>query len=132
MKTNLDETFKTDLSCERDGIWLEISDTIAFKVKRFGGVNQPELKRAFAKYYKPYAKQIENGTLSPDKEREVTTRTFVEVVLVDWRGIEIDGKEEPFTKELAIKFFLELPELFELVIKHATSFDNYRADLGNF
>lgn len=131
MKTNLDKFYKTSKKIEQEGIWFKISDEIGFLIKRFGGFNAPEVKASMAKYYRPYAKQIEMNTLSPDKEREVLTRAFVEAVVLDWKGIEIDGKPTPFSKDVAVNFFLGLPDLLETLTSYATNAENFREDLGN-
>ncbi len=131
MKTNLDQFFKSDKASESEGVWFDISDTTGFLVKRFGGYNSTEVKAKLAKYYKPYAKLVELGTLDENKEKEIMIRVFVESCLMDWKGVEIDGVEAKFEKELAIKFLLELPALADTLIEHATNFKNYRADVGN-
>ena len=74
MKTNLDKLYKTNSSLEKDGVWFEISDDVAFLIRRFGGKNSEKVKLALAKYHKPYARQIEKGTLDPSKETEIMTR----------------------------------------------------------
>lgn len=131
MKTNLDGLFKTSESIETNGIWMTISDDIGFLVKRFGGYNSPKVKAATSKFYKPYARLIENGTLPIEKEKEIMTKIFVDASLIDWKGIEIDGVITPFSKEVAIKFLLELPELAESLISYASDTKNYKEDLGN-
>lgn len=131
MKTNLDKVFKNDSKSENDGIWFNVNEQTGFLVRRFGGFNSPKIKPALAKYYKPYARQVEAGTLSAEKENEIITRVFVEACLIDWRGVEIDGKETPFEKELAVKFFCSLPELAETIIGYSQDSKNYREDLGN-
>lgn len=131
MASNLDKLFKNDSELETEGIWLEIAEGVAFKVRRFGGSNSMKVKSAMAKYYKPYARLIEMGSLSQEKEKEVTTKVFVETCLVDWKGIEIDGKLTAFEKEVALKFFSELPELLDTVVAYATDSKNYRVELGN-
>jgi hypothetical protein len=131
MKTNLDTLFKTSDSMETSGIWMTISDDVGFLVKRFGGYNSPKVKAATAKYYKPYARLIENGTLAMEKEKEIMTKIFVESSLMDWKGVEIDGKLTPFSKEVAVEFLLSLPELAESLISYASDSKNYKEDLGN-
>jgi hypothetical protein len=131
MKTNLDTLFKTSDSMETTGIWMTVSEDVGFLVKRFGGYNTPKVKAATAKYYKPYARLIENGTIAPEKEKEIMTKIFVESSLMDWKGIEIDGKPAPFSKEVATEFLLSLPELAESLLSYASDSKNYKEDLGN-
>jgi regulator of PEP synthase PpsR (kinase-PPPase family) len=131
MKTNLDSMFKTSISLEENGTWFMISDKTGFLLKRIGGANASKMKSSFAKYYKPYAKQFENGTIDPLKEKEIMAKVFVESCLVDWKGIEIDGKETPFSKEVAVDFFKSLPDLMDTLSAQATDLNNYKEDLGN-
>jgi hypothetical protein len=132
MKTNLDKAFKNNDGLEKDGIWMEISEGVGFLVGRFGGFNSPKIKTALAKHYKPYARQVENGTLSSEKEREISTKVFVESCVIGWKGIEIDGKIAEFSKEAAIQLLTSLPELNDALVQYATDTKNYREDLGNF
>lgn len=131
MKTNLDKLFKNDKSLEESGIWLKLSEETGFLVRRFGGYNSQKVKSALAKHYKPYARLVENGTLDPIKEKEIMIKVFVESCLIDWKGVEIDGVETPFSMEIAVKFFTALPELSETIVNYASDSKNYREDLGN-
>jgi hypothetical protein len=131
MKTNLDSLFKTDKVSEKEGVWFRVSDEARFLVARFGGNNSVKVKQALAKNYKPFAKQIESGAMPAEREKEVLIRSFVDASLLDWEGIEIDGEVKDFDKDLAIKFFMELPELFEAIYSYASTADSYKEDLGN-
>ena len=131
MKTNLDKFFKTNSELEKDGVDFAIDDTTSFKIRRFSSQN-PKVKAAMAAYYKPYAKQVEMGTLPPEKTNEITMKLFVDCCLVSWEGIlDETGKAIEFNKENALKLFKELPDLFETLWKHANSFENYKEELGN-
>lgn len=131
MKTNLDKFFKTDESLESQGIWFDVSETTGFLMKRFGGFNSPTVKSAMAKYYKPYARQMDTGTMDPQKEKEIMVRVFVEACLVDWKGVEIDGVETAFSKDVAVKLLCDLGELAETLMKYASDMSNYKEDVGN-
>jgi hypothetical protein len=137
MKTNLDKLFKTNPKSEKTGVWFDISDETGFLILPFRLTN-PNVKSIMATYFKPYARQIELGTLDPEKEREISIKIFVHSCLKDWRGIEIDGKETPFSKEIAVKFLMELPELFTTLSEYASDFKNFKdedegdvTELGN-
>lgn len=131
MGSNLDSMFKSDTSSELEGIWLEISDTVRFRVKRFGGKNAGSVKMAMAKYYKPFALVLEKGLLAEEKEREIYTKVFVEASLLGWEGVELDGESAPFTFENAIKLLGDLPDLTETLIAYASDVKNYAIDVGN-
>jgi hypothetical protein len=130
MKTNLDKFFKTNDDFEKNGVWFDVSDEIGFLVRPFKGSN-PRVKAAMAHHYKPYARQIELGTLDPAKQNEIQIKLFIDVSLVEWKGVEIDDKPAACTPENALKFFLALPDLFDTLWRHANDFTNYKEDLGN-
>jgi len=127
MKSNLDTFFKTDKEVEGTGVWFNIDEKSGFLVKPFSPSN-PSIKAAMAKFFKPYAYQIDHGTLDADKEREITVKVFVHACLVDWKGIEIDGKEAAFDKAEAVKLFISLPELYTTIAKYAEDFRNYKME----
>lgn len=131
MKTNLDKIYKNDASLEKEGIWFDVAKDCGFLIKRFGGFNSQAVKMELAKYYKPFAKQIENGTMDERKERELSLKVFVNSCILDWKGIEIDGAIAPFSKEACINVLLELPELTDTLIQYASDSKNYREEVGN-
>lgn len=130
MKTNLDGIFKVDKKLEQDGVDFAIDDKISFRVRRFTNTN-PQAKKVMANYYAPYARQVEMGTLDPNVANDILMKVFVDLCLVSWQGVEIDGKEVEYSKETALSLFKELPELFEKLWKYCNEFSNYRVDLGN-
>lgn len=137
MKTNLDKLFKADSTLEKEGVDFVIQEKgdgqeeISFKIRRFNAQN-PRVKAAEAAYYKPYARQIQLGTLPVEKSDEIVMRLFIDVCLAGWNGVtDGDGKPMEFTKENALALFKRLPELFETLFKHANDFANYKEELGN-
>lgn len=131
MKSNLDGLFKTDKKQESEGIWFELLDGVKFKLKRFGGMNNTSAKAAVAKYHKPYAAVIASGSLPDEKALEISVKVFVEGCMLDWEGVEIDGKKVDFSFDDAVKLLVSLPELAQALIEHASDKDNYRVELGN-
>lgn len=131
MKTNLHKFFKTDKQLEENGVWFDISETTGFLLRPFKATN-PRVKEAVARHFKPYARQIELGTMSQEKTMEIMVNVFIDICLVDWKGVEGDGQELECTPENARKIFMELPDLFEALFEHAKRHENYREDVGNF
>lgn len=132
MKTNLDLFYKSDQDLEKNGVWFDVQDKSgpAFLVRPFKASN-PRIKAAMAKYYKPFARQIENDQLSLEKQREININLFLDVCLVEWKNVQIDGEEVVYSREAAFKLFTELPELFDTLFRYAQDFKSYKADLGN-
>ncbi len=130
-KTNLDEQFKTDPGLEENGVWFHTSETTKFLCRRFGGQNTPKVKAISAKYFKPYAKQIEMGALPDAIQKELTVKCFVEACLVDWVGVKVGDQEVPYSFENAVGLLMALPALSDTLVKHTTEMDNYKVILGN-
>lgn len=132
METNLDSLFKTDSKLEQEGIWLDITADTGFHVRRFGGENNPKVKAALARHYKPFARLIENDTMSEKDQRAIMVKVFVESSMIGWKGVDMGTeKNVPYSQDAAIKLFIALPILFDTVHKHATDFASFKEDLGN-
>lgn len=131
MKSNLHSHYKTDKSLETEGIWIAFPNEAKFKLKRFGGYNSASVQAISAQVAKPYARLIELKSLPPEKEQEIYITTFVKSCLVDWQGVEIDGKETPYDEKTAIELLMELPDLLGELLLHASKKDDYKVELGN-
>lgn len=131
MESNLDKLFKTNDKLAEEGVDFALDDRKSFRL-RFMNQDNPRVKAAFAKYYKPYARQMEMGTLPPSKNLEIMRNLLVDICLVSWTGIE-DGQGKPIecTKENALALMERLPPLFDALWKHVGDFQNYKEDLGN-
>jgi len=130
MQSNLDALFKTSKELEKSGRWYEINDRTSFLVKRYGGSNSKKLEESFAKHYRPYAAIIERNGLPEEKTNEILATIFVESCLIDWKGIDIDGKKDvPYNQELAIKLFQLLPDLLKTLMEYAQQPGYYKEEL---
>jgi hypothetical protein len=131
MKSNLDKHFKTNDTFAKEGIDIAIDDTTSFKVRHFNEQN-PKVKAAMALYYKPHARQIDLGTLSPEKSAEITRNIFIDTCLVSWVGVKDDKNQDiECNKENARELFKSLPALLDVLWKNANDFSNYKEDVGN-
>ena len=131
MKTNLDHLYKTNSEMEKEGNWFELAEGVALKITRFGGFNSANIKKALAKYYKPYARQIEMGTLAPELEKSIMNKVFVESCVKDWKGIEIEGEQVPFSIEKCVDLFNSLPDMADTLITYASDYKNFKEEVGN-
>lgn len=127
MKTNLDNSFKV----VHEEVDFAIDDITSFKVRYFN-TNSPKFKAAMMTHYKPHARQVELGTISPEKALEINVKVFVDTCLVSWKGV-LDGDKNPieFSRENAIELFKGLPVLFDSINAYAQDYKNYKEDMGN-
>ena len=59
MKTNLDGLYRSNSNVEKEGKWIPVMDGVEFLTKRYGGANSQEVKKAQAKFVKPYSRQLQ-------------------------------------------------------------------------
>lgn len=134
MKTNLHSAFGTNKESETDGVWVSITDTVEFKIRRLGGHNAKLISKRHAELFQPYAKAKENNALSEDKEEQLNIKLFVDSVIVDWKGLTgEDGKELKYDPSIAADLLVEMPDLFQLLMEESQnkSLFKSREDLGN-
>lgn len=111
MSGSLNKLFGTDKTAEIEGIWVDYPNGVSMKIARMGGANT-EYSRYLTNQLKPYKFQIDRGTLSEDKSREILLEVFARYVLKDWKGVT-DEKGQPieYSVEAAKKVLAEYPEL---------------------
>lgn len=131
---NLYEVYSSNEEMEKNGVWFEMSDTVGFKVKKFGGANAKKIQQLQAKYLKPYTRMMKAGKMDEKLERKLYVEIFVDGCLVDWKGVtDKDGKVLEFTRDNAISIMNDLPNLFDEVVNFCVDNDgvNFKEDLGN-
>lgn len=130
MKTSLDGFYKTNKNFEMKGVWFDIKGGASFLIKRMGGQNSSTIKKITAAKYKPYTRQLQADTLSEEIADRLSLEIFVEVAVLDWKGIIIDGEETPFSKEKCVELFQNLPELADTLLKYATNVEYFKEELA--
>ena len=115
------ETYLTDKELEAvDGIWLKFPGGRKLHVLRAGGSNA-KYTRIAASVTKPYQRQIQRGTIDPEKVSELMLEIYLQSVILDWAGFkDAQGKEIPYSREAAREFFTQVPEMFTEVMDLAT------------
>lgn len=122
---DLRKAFGTNHELEQKGVWIAYDDSCAFLIARIGGSNDVFSRRVNA-LLKPYRHQVQADTLPPERYQSIAMTAFVETVLLDWKGVELDGKELSFSKENATNLFKELPDLFNDLFTQAKNTANFR------
>lgn len=131
VKSNLHDKFATSINREKEGNWFEVKEGVKFLLRRMGSANTAKMRAAHAQYYKPHARRLEvDDDFPAEKQQEIMTNIFIDVCLVDWAGVELDGKVVPCNKENARILFKDLPDLVDTLSKYATDASNFKEDLG--
>jgi len=127
--TNLEEvsvfdlsTLKTDKKLEEDGAWVEISQGFSIKVCRMGSKRHT---KALERLRMPYKNWRE---LPDEKARELTIKALAEGVLIDWKGLRLDGKELPYSVDNCVQVLSEIGEFANMVIQAASNFTTFKEE----
>lgn len=115
--------FATDEEAEIKGRWFPIGKHARVKVARVGNDN----------YNAEFKKQVEDNQLElsdggPGAEQlagEIMLRVQAKTVLVDWEGLGFQGKQVPYSVEMA-KTMLGVKDFRKKILALADSFENYR------
>ena len=119
--------FGVNKAKESEGAWCPIGGGIEVRVKRAGQSNN-EFAAEQMKMLKPFSKQIAMNTMDMDVLRQINAKLFAKHIIVDWRGVSIDGEAIPFSPAKFLEFAIEMPDFFSDVFAAATELQNFQDD----
>lgn len=124
------KTFKTDENIEsQQGITLDYGAAGKFKIHRAGGANQ-KFKNYAQAQFKPYTRQIQQGTLDEKVATEINADIFARTVVVGWEGVTgPDDKPLEFNYENCKQLLIDLPDLFADIQKAAQDASLFRKEM---
>lgn len=113
-----------DLSSLESGVWEE------YQGSRFliAHISNSKFQRALAKYQLPHRRKIAEGTLDPEKNKEIVARAMAEGVLLGWDNV-IDAKKQQvqYTPALAFQALMRDPEFRDFVSEYAMAMTNFKS-----
>lgn len=131
MLTDLDDLFATDKTSEEDGVWVDVTKSIRFKIRSYGAKAVGDLRE---KLTKPFQTMLRAGVKIPDEENEqIALQVIAGAVLADWKGVTAkteDGAEVevPYSAEVALEYLSRLSKLANFVIGISTDGQFFKAD----
>jgi hypothetical protein len=130
---DLGQLFGTSSRLETEGVDLHLGGDCYITIRRAGGSNRAFLE-TFRRVTAPHRRAIERGTLDPDTDDELGIKIFAEAIIVEWRGVVVNGQAVEFSKEAFVRVMHELPDLWRLIRDEARNASNFRdeevADAG--
>jgi hypothetical protein len=133
MQTDLAKLYGTNTTFEQEGIDLHLGGDCYITIRRAGGSNRAFLE-AFRRVTAPHRKTIERGALDPETDDALGIDIYAASIIVGWRGVVLNGKEVPFSREAFVHVMKELPDLWRLIRDEARNAANFRdaevVDLG--
>jgi len=113
-----------DLSSLESGVWEEYQDS-KFLIAHISNV---KFQRALARYQQPHRRKITEGTLDPEKNKEIVARAMSEAVLLDWKNVVDASKQEvKYTPQLAYQALMRDPEFRDFVSEFAMAMSNFKS-----
>jgi len=131
------DDFETDAELEVKGIKVDYDD-YWFHLARAGGANEAFAQR-LNELTQPYKRAIETDSMSAKLSAKLTRQAFTDTVLLGW-GSKLHGEGKmlardksaiPFTKEAAMAYFEELPDLMRDLLTTAQKGHLYRKELAS-
>lgn len=116
------KNFKTDLTLEEKGVWLQIGvdvDTgVAQEILVRYSANK-DAQRMITRLREPHKKQFRKGNIPDDINETILTQVVAKHILIGWRGLlDDDGKEIEFTEEKALEILSD------------PAYKEFKADVG--
>lgn len=109
---DIKKQFGTNGSKEIEGAWIDLGEGASLKVARLGN---KENRALIQKLTAPHRVALRNGKLGDDVIERITIEAMAATILLDWKGIELDGKALPYSRENAIKLLTEYKDFREQV-----------------
>ena len=122
---DLARKYKTDSEAEDNGAWIDWGEGAKLKIARVGN---PNYQRRAQALMKPHRHARDRGTISDDVQTSIITQCLAETGLVDWEGVEFDGKPIKYSPKAAEKLLNELKDFREDILLVANDLSNFRAD----
>lgn len=119
--------FKTDTALEDAGVWTSI-DAASDAEIRIARIGNRRYRETMARRLKPYRRALRAGTLDDSVTERITAEVLAETVLLDWRGLTVDGAALAYSREAARDLLLDpaYRDFRDLVVEMAGELDLYR------
>jgi hypothetical protein len=131
MGSSLHKNFAMSEEKMKDGVDIEFSpnddgSVPTFRIARVSA-NNPKYMKCMERVSRPYKRQIQLETLTPELTIKINRTVFVESLLLGWSNVQgKDGKEMSFSRENALKLLEELPDLFDELYTNANKASLFR------
>lgn len=115
--------YRTDETGEAEGVWIDWAEGARLKVARLGN---PTYQKRFQALLKPHRHLRDRGLLPEDVQSEILNKCIAETILVDWEGVEYEGKALPYSSDNALKLISEFKDFREDILTVAGEQAVYR------
>lgn len=104
------------------GVWTEPDASGArYLIARYGHQARARAEKLQA----PYKRQFDNGSASPELRHQLLAQCLAETVLLDWDGLQIDGKLVAYSREAARQLLEQHEDFADFILKQAVDKANF-------
>lgn len=122
---DIKKQYGTSEKLENEGVWVPMGDGCQVKIARAGNKENRELiKRLVA----PHKVALRNNRLPEDTLDTLTIEAMATTILLDWKGMEEDGKPVPYTKENAVRLLTDYKDFRDQVSASSTEMALFQAE----
>ena len=89
---------------ENNGVWIEIDSETSLCIAR---MYNKSFNRQFEKLSAPYRSSVKRGIVDEEKASEILSKVIARTVLLDWKGLKLDGKPIKYSSSQAEKILLD-------------------------
>lgn len=128
MTQNIDSLFSTNEAAEESGVWIDVTDTIKFKIRAYSAKAVIDLRDELTK---PFRAMIRAGAEIPaEKDKEIGRKVIAGAVIADWAGIvDANGAEIAYSAAEAEATLKRLPKMLNFIIGISTDQQFYKDKL---
>lgn len=113
---------RSDRNLQNDGNWVkDVLPGLDIKVRSTGSMI---FKKRMAECLKPFNKLGKEPTI--EQQEDISRRVVAETILLDWKGVVLDGEELEFTQENALRLFEEIPDFLVAVSQSAGNLETFK------
>lgn len=123
-----------DQNMAEEGVWIDFFEDSKLKIAQA----QNSKHQAFINVtYKQHRRKLDiENKAADDLAETISIEGYARHVLRDWSGITVNGKDEPYSPELAMELMVAVPLLRKEVEEQSRRLQNFQTaeqleDLGN-
>ena len=122
---DIKKDFGTDKRLEEEGVVFPFDETSSITVCRIGN---DAFVRGYRRKVRKYESMMRRGKQIPDQEQtRIMIELYVEHIIKDWHGMQLDGEELPYSPENAKRMLEDYPDFRRIITDIATDMGTFQA-----
>jgi len=114
----------TDGDAEVNGVWTpDLGDGLKLKIAR---INNPHYAREVMRFAKEHTNAFNTLDIDADEDDEALIKIYAQTILLDWEGLEEDGKEVVYSIDEAFRIMHKYRDFYLLVKTEASKVEYFR------